>query len=190
MNLLRSTTRAAAAVPGLSPRPAGMVEMSRLRRPHSGSIGGPTRDSCSGSTSSPCESYRLSWYPRLLPPPMPGSASGAAHPPHRSSTPCSSRRGRRAGQGPRSEFPSSTVHQLEDELNRVQREMASMAAAATTVVSGVTPAEVGGSSAGTRASSNASPENIDGRDLLSHGLPACNRRSIWGAWAALAHPER
>ena len=140
--------------------------MSRLRRPHSGSIGGPTRDSCSGSTSSPCESYRLSWYPRLLPPPMPGSATGAARAPPRSSTPCSSRRGRRARQGPRSEFPSSTVHQLEDELNRVQREMASMATAATTVVSGVTPAGVGGSatSAGTRASSNASPIISDGHD--------------------------
>ena len=84
------------------------------------------------------------------------------------------------------------MHQLEDELERVKREMASMAAAATMVVSAVTPARVGGSatSAGTRASSNASPVNSDRRDLLSHGLLACKRRSIWGARAALVHPER
>ena len=197
MNLLRSITRATAAVLSLSPRPAGMVELSRLRRPRGGSIGGPTRDSCfgsvkNGSTCPPGESYRLLWYPRFLPPLMPGSASGAAHAPPRSSTPCSPRRGRRAGQGPRSGFPSNQVHQLEDELERVKSEMASMAAAATMVVSAVTPAGVGGTatSAGTRASSNASPLNSDGRDLLSHGLPACKRRSTWGAWAALAHPER
>ena len=105
MNLLLSITRAAAtAVPGLSPRPGGLVERSRLRRPRGGSVGGPTRDSCSGSvgnsfTSPPGEFYRLPWYRRPLPPPMPGSASGAAHGSRRSSTPCSSRR---SGQGPRS----------------------------------------------------------------------------------------
>lgn len=113
MSLLLSITRAAAtAVPGLSPRAGGIVERSRFRRPRAGSVGTSSRGAGSGSiggsrgnsiASPQGEFYRLPWYRRPLPPPIPGGIPMGGQTPRRSSTPCTSRR---VGMGPRSGFES------------------------------------------------------------------------------------
>lgn len=120
MSLLLSITRAAAtAVPGLSPRAGGIVERSRFRRPRAGSVGTSSRGAGSGSiggsransiASPQGEFYRLPWYRRPLPPPIPGGIPMGGHTPRRSSTPCTSRR---VGMGQRSGFESRSSESFE-----------------------------------------------------------------------------
>lgn len=123
MNLLLSITRAAAtAVPGLSPRPGGIVERSRFRRPRAGSVGTSSRGAGSGSiggsrgnsiASPHGDFYRLPWYRRPLPPPIPGGIPMGGQTPRRSSTPCTSRR---VSMGQRSGFESRSSESFEASL--------------------------------------------------------------------------